>query len=95
MDLMIPLKQGAGTPLYEQIYEYIKQEIRTGGLRAAVRLPSTRQLAENLKVSRSTTQLAYDQLLAEGEAVQQDGDGFGCGPDGCGFAGGCGPDGCR
>ena len=36
-----------------------------------------------------------DQLLAEGEAVQQDGDGFGCGPDGCGFAGGCGPDGCR
>ena len=66
MDLMIPLKQGAGTPLYEQIYEYIKQEIRTGGLRAAVRLPSTRQLAENLKVSRSTTQLAYDQLLAEG-----------------------------
>ena len=66
MVLMIPLKGGGGTPLNEQIYEYNKQETRAGGLRAAVLLPSTRQLAENLKVSRSTTQLAYDQLLAEG-----------------------------
>ena len=71
MDLMVPLKPGGETPLYEQIYEYIKKEIRTGRLRAAVRLPSTRRLAEHLKVSRSTTQMAYDQLLAEGyiEAV--------------------------
>ncbi len=71
MDLMVPLQTGGETPLYEQIYEYIKKEIRSGGLRAAVRLPSTRRLAEHLKVSRSTTQLAYDQLLAEGyiEAV--------------------------
>ena len=66
MDLMIPLRTETDVPLYQQIYEYIKQEIRMGGLRAAVRLPSTRQLAEHLKVSRSTTQLAYDQLLAEG-----------------------------
>lgn len=71
MDLMVPLKTGGEIPLYEQIYEYIKKEIRNGGLRAAVRLPSTRRLAEHLKVSRSTTQMAYDQLLAEGyiEAV--------------------------
>lgn len=66
MELLIPLKNGSKTPLYEQIYEYIRNEIRNGGLRAAARLPSTRQLAENLKVSRSTTQLAYDQLVAEG-----------------------------
>ncbi|HIZ78692.1 MAG TPA: PLP-dependent aminotransferase family protein [Candidatus Lachnoclostridium stercorigallinarum] len=66
MDLMIPLRTETEVPLYQQIYEYIKQEIRKGGLQAAVRLPSTRQLAEHLKVSRSTTQMAYDQLLAEG-----------------------------
>ena len=32
---------------------------------------STRVLAENLKVSRSTTQMAYDQLLAEGYLVSR------------------------
>lgn len=43
-----------------------------------------------------------DQLLADGDAVQQQTEGsFGCGPDGCNFGGtddsasGCGPDGCR
>jgi len=52
--------------MYEQIYEYMKDEIRGGSLREGVRLPSTRVLAQNLKVSRSTTQMAYDQLVAEG-----------------------------
>jgi len=66
MDLMIPLKAQSGQPLYEQIYEYIKEEIRRGNLKSGVRLPSTRVLAENMKVSRSTTQMAYDQLTAEG-----------------------------
>lgn len=28
MELMIPLKAQAGKPMYEQIYEYIKEEIR-------------------------------------------------------------------
>lgn len=30
MELMIPLKAQAGKPMYEQIYEYIKEEIRKG-----------------------------------------------------------------
>lgn len=49
-----------------QIYEYIKKEIRTGKLRRNERLPSTRSLAEHLQVARSTVDLAYSQLLAEG-----------------------------
>lgn len=53
-------------PLYEQIYEYIKQEIRTGKLLYDEKLPSTRSLAEYLQVSRSTVDLAYEQLAAEG-----------------------------
>lgn len=60
------MKAQAERPLYEQIYEYIKGEIRKGSLAAKTRLPSTRELAEHLKVSRSTTQMAYDQLSAEG-----------------------------
>ncbi|MDO4296241.1 MAG: PLP-dependent aminotransferase family protein [bacterium] len=68
MDLMIPLQTASEskTPLYEQIYRYLKEEIRSKALLAGSRLPSTRTLAEHLKVSRSTTQMAYDQLLSEG-----------------------------
>ena len=66
MELLIPLDSRLKKPLYEQIYSHICAEIRSGALKAGDRLPSTRVLAEHLKVSRSTTQMAYDQLLAEG-----------------------------
>ncbi len=66
MELFIPLEQASRKPLYEQIYTYICREIRSGSLQAGERLPSTRMLAEHLRVSRSTTQMAYDQLEAEG-----------------------------
>lgn len=66
MELLIPLEIPSRKPLYEQIYDYICREIRNGSLKAGERLPSTRMLAEHLKVSRSTTQMAYDQLEAEG-----------------------------
>lgn len=55
-----------GSHLYEQIYRYIKDEIRKGKLLAKEKLPSTRSLAAYLQVSRSTAQLAYEQLLSEG-----------------------------
>ena len=66
--------RGTG-PLYEQIYQYIKDEIRKGNIRPEKQLPSSRDLAKSLKVSRSTTQLAYEQLVSEGylEAVPRKG----------------------
>lgn len=68
---MLHLDAGSGENLYEQIYKYIKEEIRQGNIRCGERLPSTRLLAKQLAVSRSTAQLAYEQLLSEGyiEAV--------------------------
>ena len=66
MELLVPLNNQSQTPMYEQIYHFIKEEIRKGNLEAGERLPSSRLLSENLKVSRSTVQMAYDQLLAEG-----------------------------
>ena len=65
-ELAIELKADAGEYLYLQIYEYIKREIRTGKLLRSEKLPSTRSLAEHLQVARSTVELAYSQLLAEG-----------------------------
>lgn len=64
-DLMIEWKDD-GSHLYEQIYSYIKDEIRKGKLLYQEKLPSTRSLAQYLQVSRSTVELAYEQLLSEG-----------------------------
>lgn len=66
MELTFPLDTKSKSPLYEQIYHYIKSEIHNGNLRAATKLPSTRALAEHLQISRSTVELAYEQLVSEG-----------------------------
>ena len=66
IEIMIDLQGGAKAPLYEKIYEHIKSEIMEGKIPKGEKLPSTRLLASNLAVSRSTVEMAYDQLLAEG-----------------------------
>ena len=65
-ELTINLKTEGKTPLYEQIYEYIRSEIREGHIVSGEKLPSTRALSRYLEVSRSTVELAYEQLLSEG-----------------------------
>ena len=65
-DLMIPLKEDGRFPMYRQIYDHIKNEIQKGKMKAGEKLPSSRILAKNLCISRSTVDMAYDQLLAEG-----------------------------
>ncbi len=66
MDLNIRLDLESTVHLYEQIYEYIRDEIRRGELLGGEKLPSTRALASFLHISRSTAQLAYEQLALEG-----------------------------
>ena len=65
-ELTIELSTENGKCLYEQIYEYIRKEIREGKLLQGEKLPSTRALAAFLQVARSTVELAYEQLLSEG-----------------------------
>ena len=65
-DLMIPLIEDSRVPLYRQIYDYIKKEIQEEKMKAGEKLPSSRLLAKNLCISRSTVDMAYDQLLSEG-----------------------------
>lgn len=67
---MIQLQPGA-TPLYQQIYRAIREEIRTGALNAGARLPSRRKLAEELGVSVTTVDTAYAQLADEGFICSQ------------------------
>ena len=49
-----------------QIYDYIKDDIKKGRIQSGEKLPSTRALSAHLEVSRSTVELAYEQLLSEG-----------------------------
>lgn len=65
-DLTIQLTNEKNKCLYLQIYEYIRDEIRSGKLLTGEKLPSTRSLAEYLQVARSTVDAAYGQLVAEG-----------------------------
>lgn len=65
-ELTINLEAALRQPLYEQIYEYLKIEIQRGNISLEEKLPSTRALANHLQVSRSTVDLAYQQLLSEG-----------------------------
>ena len=65
-ELTMNLKTDSKTPLYEQIYHFIKKDIQRGKIAQGEKLPSTRALSKHLEVSRSTATLAYEQLLSEG-----------------------------
>lgn len=60
------LEHHSHKPLYEQLYQYIKQAIESAELVADEKLPSKRQLAQHLKISVVTVETAYNQLVAEG-----------------------------
>lgn len=64
------------TPLYEQLYQEIKQNIINNELKADEKLPSKRKLAQHLKVSVITVENAYHQLIAEGYIKSKPKSGF-------------------
>ena len=75
MSFVIPLSRNGGSPLTRQIYSWFRQAILQGTMRSGERLPSTRELAEQLHVSRTVAVLAYEQLLAEGFIAGRGGSG--------------------
>ncbi|WP_018388259.1 PLP-dependent aminotransferase family protein [Ancylobacter sp. FA202] len=64
--LGLNLERRPDSPLYRQIYEGLAAEIVGGTIKPGQRLPSTRDLAQSLGVSRNTIMLAFEQLAAEG-----------------------------
>ena len=65
-DLLLRLDRDGGRPLRSQLEAGLRDAIRDGRLRAGERLPSSRELARELGVSRGLVQECYGQLLAEG-----------------------------
>ncbi|MCO5083473.1 MAG: PLP-dependent aminotransferase family protein [Rhizobiaceae bacterium] len=58
--------QQGPVPIFQQLYRQIRDQIATGVLRSGSRLPSTRALAADLGLSRTTTIAAFEQLETEG-----------------------------
>src|SRR5688572_11887090 len=67
--VLLRLDPEAGTPLYEQIFRGMRERILGRELAPGVRLPSSRQLARDLGVSRTTVLQALEGLEAEGYVV--------------------------
>jgi GntR family transcriptional regulator / MocR family aminotransferase len=62
----IALDSSRKIPLYLQLYEWFRRAIVSGQLRPGQRVPSTRNLAAELKISRIPVSSSYEQLQAEG-----------------------------
>jgi GntR family transcriptional regulator / MocR family aminotransferase len=73
--------RAANAPVFRQIYLRLRSAILSGALRPATKLPSTRELAAQLGVSRSAVVSAFEQLLAEGYAFGRKGAGTYIAPD--------------
>ena len=56
----------SSTPIYDQIYSQIKNQIISGNLTEDEMLPSIRSLAKDLRISFITTKRAYEELEKEG-----------------------------
>ncbi len=64
MDLSLSAE--GGVPLYRQLEAWFRSAIGSGALAPGTRLPSSRGLASDLGVSRTTVDAAYAELLADG-----------------------------
>ena len=65
-----------GKNKYYMLYSLIRGDILSGQIKSGSKLPSKRELAENLSVSVVTVQNAYDQLLAEGYIYSKERSGY-------------------
>jgi GntR family transcriptional regulator/MocR family aminotransferase len=72
-ELLMRLDRSASVPLRAQLEAALRDAIRAGRLRAGERLPSSRELAHALGVSRGMVQDCYGQLLAEGYLTSRTG----------------------
>jgi GntR family transcriptional regulator/MocR family aminotransferase len=73
--LPLSLDRDSAMPLAVQLAEELRAAAGDGRLRSGDRLPSTRALATQLKVSRTVTAAAYEQLHAEGWIAGRHGSG--------------------
>jgi len=71
-----PLDRGSALPLSRQLATALRRAIAEGSFGAGARLPSTRALAAELGLARSTVVTVFEQLAAEGYIAARPGSGY-------------------
>jgi GntR family transcriptional regulator / MocR family aminotransferase len=66
MSTVVAIDRASSVPLTRQIYEFWRLGILSGRFCGGERVPSTRDLATALDLSRGTITQAYEQLISEG-----------------------------
>ncbi|WP_051311887.1 PLP-dependent aminotransferase family protein [Zooshikella ganghwensis] len=74
--LAFAINRSSKKPIFEQLCEFIRGQACAGEFSEGMKLPSTRRLAEELGVARSTVISAYEQLTAEGYIKSRRGSGY-------------------
>jgi GntR family transcriptional regulator / MocR family aminotransferase len=72
---LVHLNRQSSAPLYRQLCDSLRAAILKGQLEPGVCLPSSRDMAETLEVSRNTVLNAFDLLIAEGYLEPREGSG--------------------
>lgn len=73
---MLKINRKSKLPIYQQIYEQIKNDILSGNIPEGSRITSTRALANELQVGRNSVENAYTQLVLEGYITSIRGSGY-------------------
>jgi len=73
--MQIIIDNASDRPVYQQIIDQIKRDIALGQLRKDEKLPTVRQLANQLVINPNTIAKAYRQLEREGILVTRSGAG--------------------
>jgi GntR family transcriptional regulator len=73
--VFIRIESTSGVPITRQIAEQIRAGCASGSLRPGDRLPSVRQLAQELAVNQNTVLRVYERLTSEGLLERRHGDG--------------------
>jgi GntR family transcriptional regulator len=73
--MIFHLNHSSGVPVYQQLMQQIRHGVETGALRAGERLPTIRNLAEELVINANTVVRAYRELQHEGVVELRQGSG--------------------
>ena len=62
-------------PIYRQLADIISAEIKSGAMPSGTKLPTVRELADEVQVARGTVKRAYEELHRNGEIEMTQGRG--------------------
>jgi GntR family transcriptional regulator len=75
MTMLLRIDPQSSEPLFEQIAQAVKNAVARGDLATGEKLPSVRELAQDLAINPNTVVRAYELLTNEGVVVRRQGAG--------------------